>query len=215
MREPLDPFASVGVSNVFFKLVAGRSTPKEISDALEDQQPPSVVENLNRLRDIGLIEREEKIGKTQPYSINWKKFADEFLNHAYAPKVLESAVKNEGDPERRGELERTRESMREVFDALRKNRTFRELLRHYYEYLIEEMDNGLYPRRTIWGSIYCFEESLGSADLRAGKAVRREVKELIDLLEKWGEGIRILGNGPATAIEEAVKRIGETAGQER
>jgi DNA-binding transcriptional ArsR family regulator len=209
MREGLDPFASVGTSCVFFQLVLGRSTPKEISDALGNQQPPSVMEHLNRLRDLGVVERMEKEGKSQPYGINWRRFASEFLDRIYTPRLLRNALGLEEYRGMREEIERDLGVMREVVAGLRRSERFREILRGYFEGLARDMRSGLYPERTIWGAIYCFEESLEMAINSLGRAEDRETAEVVELLGRWNACLRrFRDHGPEAALERAIRGAG-------
>lgn len=206
----MDPFASVGTSNVFFQLVLGRTTPTRISESLEDQQPPSVMEHLNKLREKGVIDRGEKDGTYQPYEIDWKKFVDEFLEHISTPKRQKAAIKLEEDADVRKELQREQKLMKEVMDELRRSERFRDVLKGYFERLTEDMDKGLYPRRTIWGAIHCFEESLPSVISAVGKVTDPEVKKLLSLLEKWDRcARRFTEHGPRAAFVNSIKTAKE------
>jgi len=57
-------------SDVLFSLILGLTNPKVIAEHIGDS-PPSVVEQLNKLREEGYVKRGEKEGKYQPYLINW------------------------------------------------------------------------------------------------------------------------------------------------
>lgn len=170
-RETVDPFASVSVSEVFFQLVKGNDTPKSISEAL-GMTPPTVVECLWKLREMGVVELGEKEGKLQHYRINWRRFAEQFLEHAFVPSKVP-------------ELKR-----------LGREEGFRELLRRYYVELVGQVERGAYPRRTIWGAIYNFEEALPGVSLlpeigsgEMGRLLRRWAEESLERMEGGVKGI--------------------------
>jgi len=171
MVPEIDPLASVDCSEVFFQLLLGRTTPKEISEKL-GISPPTVVEHLRRLRELGVVRLGGKEGKFQPYEVDWKGFAGVVLGHVYTPGVLKRL-----DPGKVGRL-------REILDRLGKEEAFLELLRLYFSGLAREMEEGTYPKRTVWGTIYCLEESLDEA---ARVRARGSAGRLIRLLGKWAE----------------------------
>ena len=204
MREAIDPLASVGTSNVFFQVVLGRNTPKEISSALETQ-PPSVVEHLHKLQDMGVVELGEKEGKYQRYQINWKKFVDEFFDHIYTPRLQEAVLRSGEKEEFRKEVEGEQKMLKEVMGELKRNERFRGILRNYFERLVGDMERGLYPQRTIWGAIYCFEDSLSSVPSMGRKTKNPELTELLTLLEKWNRCTqRFKGHGPRAAFDRSI-----------
>ncbi|MEM4724573.1 MAG: hypothetical protein QXP01_06140, partial [Candidatus Hadarchaeum sp.] len=139
------------------------------------------------------------------YRINWRRFADEFLNHISTVSVQRAAMKLEGDALKKHELERESEQMKEVISRLRKEERFRALIRGYYEKLCEDMENGLYPRRTIWGSIYCFEESLGSV---LSEVDMSGCSDLVELLQIWRKCAQRFDNrGPRAALKGALEIV--------
>jgi hypothetical protein len=177
----IDPLASVGCSEVFFQLLLGRKTPKEISERLRTS-PPTVVVRLGR-----------KEGKFQPYEVDWEGFAREVLRRAYTPGILERL-----EPGRVGRL-------REILERLGKEEAFLELLRSYFSGLAEEMEEGRYPRRTVWGALYSLEESLDEATrVRAGGGAGR----LIKLLGEWAELRRVADeHGPRVLLRKCLQEL--------
>jgi len=72
------PENDAGAFRVFLALVKGLKTPSEIAESLSIRKS-TVVFHLNRLKHVGLVFREEKIGKMQPYGINWNNVHKLFL----------------------------------------------------------------------------------------------------------------------------------------
>lgn len=81
-----DPFNNKGTSRVFYKLLSGLNTTKEISSSLM-VRPPSVTEHLRRLQEIGIVQTGKKKGKFQEYEINPRKFLDLFIQRAIREKA--------------------------------------------------------------------------------------------------------------------------------
>ncbi|MEM2865645.1 MAG: helix-turn-helix domain-containing protein [Candidatus Hadarchaeales archaeon] len=188
----IGPFASVGVSNVFFRMVLGETTPKAIAEAL-GTKPSTVVEHLRRLQEMGVVRLGEKEGKYQHYEIDWGRFARAFLRHSYTLSLLQEGGRTE-------ELE----EMKGVAEELGRMEEFRELLRLYFRELVGNMEGGRYPRRTIWGAIYGFEDSLEILPSLKGRLGERGGK-LAALLERWERCAReFRSKGPACALERAM-----------
>ena len=203
MPEVIDPFASVRTSDVFFQLVLGRTTPKEIASSLETK-PPSVVEHLHKLRGMGIVKLGEKKGKYQHYRIDWRKFAVVFFDHVYTPQVQEAALRLWKE-NLREEMERERRLLKEVIGELRRSEHFRALLQGYFKGLAEDMDLGLYPRRTVWGAIYCFEDALDCVPSLKKRIKDPELRKLLILLEKWNGCVqRFKWHGPGAAFVRSI-----------
>ena len=198
MPEQIDPFASVGTSSVFFQIVLGRNTPKEISEATKTK-PSSVVEHLNKLVEMGILRQAEREGKFQPYEVDWSRFVRVLLEHTYTPQSQEAALKAGIEAEAvREEQKRLKSAMEE----LAKSREFELLVSGYFRKLAGQMEAGLYPRRTIWGAIYCFEESLGSLE----ETQDPRMKGVVDLLRVWNHCLqRFRRFGPAACLNEALR----------
>ncbi|MEM2535740.1 MAG: ArsR family transcriptional regulator [Candidatus Hadarchaeales archaeon] len=194
----ISPFASVGVSNVFFKMVLGENTPKAIAEAL-GTKPSTVVEHLRRLQEMGVVRLGKKEGKYQHYEIDWGKLAKSFLRHSYTLSLLRVG----------GRSEELRE-MEGVAEELGKMEEFRELLRLYFVELAKNMEEGKYPRRTIWGAIYGFEDSLEILPSLKGR-LGEKGRKLANLLERWERSAReFRSRGPASAFEKAMLELGRT-----
>ncbi|GEM_PF-1610363 len=207
MREPIEPFASVGTSNVFFQVVLGNATTKDIAKHT-DTQPPSVAEHLNRLRELGILKRSEKEGKLQPYEVDWERFVHALFRHIYTPKLQRAALQSMEDERTREELEREQKLMKEIIAELKRNKRFMAVVRGYFERLAKDMEEGLYPRRTIWGAIYCFEESLDMISGIIERTKDPETRKLLELLKKWNCcRQRFRQHGPRAAFERSVRRV--------
>jgi DNA-binding transcriptional ArsR family regulator len=76
--------ASPVTSQVLLQLMEDVDTPTDIAKKLRIK-PPSVMEQLGRLRRIGIVRPAEKTGKHQHYAINWDAFAIE----AYYTTVIQ------------------------------------------------------------------------------------------------------------------------------
>ena len=205
MRESIDPFASEGTSNVFFQIVLGRTAPNDIARYLETK-PPGVVEHLRKLQEMGVVELGQKEGKYQNYRVNWERFVDTFFEHVYTPRLVEISIGLEEKGEAREKLELEQASLKRAIDELGRSEKFRDVVRIYFEILVMNMNRGLYPPRTIWGAIYCFEDSLASVLAMLGKAKDPEMKKLLKLLEKWNSSTQLFKlQGPQAAFDSSVR----------
>jgi DNA-binding transcriptional ArsR family regulator len=71
--------ANVGMSKVFYSILNGSTTSKAISQELKIT-PPSVMEQLHRLRKVKLVKHGKKDGKYQYYEVDSEGLATLFLN---------------------------------------------------------------------------------------------------------------------------------------
>ena len=205
MREAIDPFASEGTSNVFFQIVLGWTAPNDIARYLETK-PPGVVEHLRKLQEMGVVELGQKEGKYQNYRVNWARFVDAFFEHVYTPKLLEVFIGLEEKGGARDKLELERASLKRAIGELGRSEKFRDVVRIYFEILVMNMNRGFYPQRTVWGAIYCFEDSLASVPSTLVKAKDPEMKKLLKLLEKWNSSAqRFKLQGPQAAFDSSVQ----------
>ena len=62
-----------GTSNVFYSLLRGNTSPKEIADDLGIKSP-SVMEQLERLKELRIVKLDKKEGKYQRYAIDHATF---------------------------------------------------------------------------------------------------------------------------------------------
>jgi DNA-binding transcriptional ArsR family regulator len=67
-----------GTSNVFCSLLRGNTSPKEIADDLGIKSP-SVMEQLERLKELRIVRPDKKEGKYQRYAIDITAFQQLFL----------------------------------------------------------------------------------------------------------------------------------------
>jgi len=74
-----------GAFRVLLSLVDEDRNPKEIAKLL-NLKPPTVIYHLNKLRKIGFVKRLEKLGKDQPYGIEWKNIY-EFALKEWIPRI--------------------------------------------------------------------------------------------------------------------------------
>lgn len=80
-----DPLSNPRTSQVLFLLVKGVDTPTSLAEILKIK-PPSVMEQLARLRKISVVVPGKKTGKEQHYSVNWAELAEESVKHTLAPR---------------------------------------------------------------------------------------------------------------------------------
>lgn len=197
----VDPLASVSCSNVFLQLLLGRTSPTKIAEAL-GMKPPSVLEQLRRLQELGIVRLAEKNGKYQNYRIDWEKFVRVFLRRTYIQELQKTTAASRLLPEEEvEEIKREMDTMRRIVEELEKSEEFRTIVRRYFEKLAESMAKGLYPRRTVWGMIYSFEDSLSS--------LPEEGPPILRLLREWGRCAQRFREkyGPLAALQEALKEI--------
>jgi len=70
-----DPLSNVGTSRVLFLLVLGVKTPKALAEKL-GVRPPSIIDQLHRLKKVRLARLGKKVGKEQHYEIDWNRLVD-------------------------------------------------------------------------------------------------------------------------------------------
>lgn len=204
MREPLDPFSSLRTSNVFFQMILGRTAPKDIASYLKTK-PPGVVEHLRRLQAMGVVELGQKEGKYQNYRVVWEKFVVVLLERIYTPRFLEFFTELEDKGVFRSRLELEKTSLKQVIAELKSSEKFRDVVRIYFEVLVMNMNRGFYPRRTVQGMIYSFEESLESVPSLFRLSKKPEMKNFLKLLEKLNAFTKhFKKHGPQAAFESAV-----------
>lgn len=212
-----DPFDSWGASKVFYQLVCGHTTPKEISSNLKIE-PPTVVEHLRRLQDIGIVEIGKKEGKYQHYRISWDKFGSVFLEHmpslvnarTFLEAVTPDILKKDGFTERdikkikkQDELELR--SLERLFSELEKNEYFRRLVKEYLKSLAHNIvELGIYEL-TLNEAAGKFEGSVRSMPFKK-RTKNPEPSRFLNLLKKWGAYSREIDwFSPERAFEEAIE----------
>jgi len=200
----MDSFASLGTSNIFFQIVLGRTAPNDIASHLKIK-PPGVVEHLRRLQGMGVVEIGHKEGKYQNYKINWAKFVEVFFEHIYTSRILKVFIGMEDNVAAK-KLTAEQVALNQVIAELKRSENFKDLVRIYFEVLAMNMGRGLYPLRTIWSSIYCFEDSLASVPSILERARNPEMRKLLKLLEKWNLSAQQFKlHGPQAAFDSAIE----------
>lgn len=121
-RTKFDPFSNKGTSGVFYRLISGCKTTKEISNILKIRSP-SVIEHLRRLQEIGVVRLGEKKGKFQEYQIDFEEFLTLFIDRAIQEK------KTHPSSIYKGEIDQLR--------ILKNNRYFKEFIVKY----LKDLDN--------------------------------------------------------------------------
>ena len=107
------------------------------------------MEHLHKLQEMGAVELGEKEGKYQNYRVNWEKFIEVFFEHIYTPRIQEAALRSGEMGDAREKLKHEQKTLKGVMDELRKNNMFREVLQGYFEILVMNMNQGLYPQRAV------------------------------------------------------------------
>jgi len=181
-RTKFDPFRNVGTADVFLSLVEKPRTPTEIASEL-GIKPPSVIEQLDRLLEVGVAKLHEKRGRLRFYGVDWANFSHLFLEELVcfelAPE-LEDVKKLEKNPY----------FLRLLNAFYRVQRDAREILREYSPTIhdtIFEFGKRLmsYPK---------FRKDLPSAPRKlplwwdpdiGSKDEMREFLSLLEKLRKW------------------------------
>jgi DNA-binding transcriptional ArsR family regulator len=208
-----NPFAIDGASMVFYQLAIGHTTPKKISLKL-GLKPPTVVEHLHQLQDLGVVKLGEKRGKWQHYEINWKKFARAVIEHApiltlcgitrppfYPKKEWEKSWGKETQKIKR---------LKRKFDQLGKNKHFQELVKNYFTMLAGYMDDGWRwgVDQTLFDAIVEFEDAIGRIARLKKKVKDPELSKLFRLLKEWDQlGYEAWTLTPQRVFDEAVEAL--------
>jgi len=80
-----DPLNNPGTSRVLFELIiTGPTTPTQLAKIL-DVEPPSIIDQLVRLRKIQLVHLGRKEGKEQRYEPDWKMLVEVGVGRAFQP----------------------------------------------------------------------------------------------------------------------------------
>jgi len=83
-------------SRVFWALLqSDERTPLDISLMLRISQS-AAVKHLDKLRAVGLVKRGEKVGRYQPYEINWGRACELLLREAsdFGPMLRSACLKS-------------------------------------------------------------------------------------------------------------------------
>lgn len=128
-----DPLSNPRTSQVLFLLTSGTDTPTGLAERLKIK-PPSVMEQLARLRKIHVVKVGEKTGKEQHYTIDWGKLAEETIRHTLAP------------------LYRPGVGPKKAAEFVKKFPKFQVFLRIYFETIFSLSDEGDYYAKTVMES---------------------------------------------------------------
>jgi len=128
-----DPLSNPGSSRVFFCIITGRKNPKAIADFL-GIKPPPVIEQLRRLRKIGVIQLGGKEGKIQNYEVNWNIFLSLFIKRAMQKRKRKNVLEEESHEDI------------EKIKTLAKNKYFKHLILLYLQNIAESKPSN-------WGTI--------------------------------------------------------------
>lgn len=182
----LSCLSNLGTSHTFYELVLGNSTITDIASAL-GIKPPSVVEQIIRLQNAGIVRPGKKLGKFQHYEVDWEKFAVIFLERAPRITRMKILMKRQ----------------------LRDNRYFHVLLTEYIRNYARFYKRG-YKKRTISSAIEEFEEALIRIfeTLKMENEIRDESKQsLVTALKEWNRNSSRVFMQPQDALLHAFKEM--------
>lgn len=184
-------------SRVFWALLRfDKKTPLDISFMLRISQS-AVVKHLDKLRAVGLVKRGKKVGRYQPYEIDWDRVCDLLLREApvFGP-MLESGT------------------LKGLADRLLSNEHFKRLVREYFTALARAIDeHGRLrvspPDLTIQGAIENFEGWLNVFASKLKENVREpKLKDLVEALKEWRSYLPGFVNAEELAMREALQKAG-------
>jgi DNA-binding transcriptional ArsR family regulator len=119
-----DPLSNPRTSQVLFLLVLGVDTPTSLADKLKIK-PPSVMEQLARLRKIHVVELGKKTGKEQHYMIDWGGLAEETIHRTLKPRYAPGVIRHKQGTE-----------------FVNRFPKFRVFLRTYLKHILSQLDKG-------------------------------------------------------------------------
>lgn len=118
-----DPLSNPGTSRLLFQLIMiGPMTPTQIAEKL-GVKPPSVIDQLVRLRRIQLVKLGKKEGKQQWYQLDWRRLVDVGVTRAFQlpqPDLKEDA------------------QIEALTDQFLENHLFRDFFKNYIEIRLTE-----------------------------------------------------------------------------
>lgn len=166
------PLSNPGTSRVFLCIIKGKKNPKATADFL-GIKPPPVIEQLRRLRSIGVVKLGEKAGKEQNYEIDWDKFLVLFIEQAMQKRKKTKDVLVYELPE---EVEKIR--------TLKGNKYFKQLVEFYMNDMAEGKTTSWYK---ISDAIANFENVLrqSSSFKRNKKFEDFEKQAFFDKMRIW------------------------------
>ena len=119
MPRIFDPLTNPGTSRVLFQLIMGVKNPKEIADRL-GVLSPTVIQQLHRLRRVGIVRLGEKRGRDQHYDVVWDKLLEILASKVIKFTQLDVKEQKSDDVFRRQFLEKER--FREFLQSYLHNR---------------------------------------------------------------------------------------------
>jgi DNA-binding transcriptional regulator GbsR (MarR family) len=163
--------SNAGTSKVFLSIINGVSNPKAIADFLQIQPPP-VIEQLRRLRKIGIVTLGEKTGREQNYVIVWPKFLSLFITEAIHKRGDKKAITFKSH------------SLINQINLLQDNRFFKEFIIEYFKNISDGQPSGWY---TITEAIENFEIALTQCKTfkRNKKFEDKEKQSFFDMMQTW------------------------------
>jgi DNA-binding transcriptional regulator GbsR (MarR family) len=166
--KKFDPLSNKSTSKVFYELLKGCSTTKEITLTL-GLSPQSVFEHLKRLEEIKVVKLGEKKGKFQEYVIDYEKFISLFIERTMKEK--NSHI-----------IKTTRKEIREIKTLITNK---------YFEYFIKRyiLLQGL--NATIAESANRFEETLRHIKTLKKKITfdNSEAQAFFGIMKKWQKAV--------------------------
>ena len=184
-------------SRVFWALLrSDEKTPLDISLMLRISQS-AVVKHLDKLRAVGLVKRGKKVGRYQPYEVDWDRACELLLREApiFGP-MLESGT------------------LKELADRLLSNEHFKKLVREYFTALARIIDeHGILrvspPDLTIQGAIESFEGWLNVYASKLKEDVEEPtLRDLIVALKEWRSRLPGFVSAEELAMREALQKVG-------
>ncbi|RLF10468.1 MAG: hypothetical protein DRJ69_03090 [Thermoprotei archaeon] len=184
-------------SRVFWALLrSNEKTPLDISLMLRISQS-AVVKHLDKLRAVGLVKRGKKVGRYQPYEVDWDRACELLLREApiFGP-MLESGT------------------LKELADRLLSNEHFKKLVREYFTALARIVNEhgrlrALPPSLTIQGAIESFEGWLNVYASELKEDVEEPtLKDLIVALKEWRSRLPGFVSAEELAVKEALQKTG-------
>ena len=207
MARTFDPMANKVTSKVFYSLIEGPKTPKELTKVFKTRHQ-TVSDHVYRLVKIGIVRKGRKEGKNQYYEIDWDAFASEFLDRSFSSKLEVSTA-----------LKHIPRKNADILKRMKGNGILRDIatdyLKEYYE--ISSTDDGeflpvnflLSEHRTLHelAGYFCDSIPFIYERLSSSKAQTGETKALLQLLDEWKRSTIPSTTAEKTALEEAINRF--------
>jgi len=196
-----DPLTNPGTSRALFQLILGVKNPKEIADRL-GVLSPTVIQQLHRLRRIGIVRLGEKRGRDQHYDIVWDRLLEIFMSKVIKFTQLDLKEQKIDDVFRRQFLEKER---------------FREFLQSYlYNRLsLTPFSVIVYNNVTISDLMEDFQATIGA--MLSNEALKKKIqasvvdeksKEFLENLLLWYDLVRHVAPISQQAFLSSLKQSG-------